>query len=192
VFSASLSDVFDNAAPPSWRRDLFDVIEHTPNLDWLLLTKRIGNVEKMVPEKWFGDRWPRNVWLGATVVNQEEADRDIPKLLALPARMRFLSIEPMLGPIDFYATSAAMGKTPAGHPWANGPILQGIHWIIAGGESGGNCRPAELEWFRSLQRQSQAAGVAFFMKQLGGHPDKHEELEQLPEDLRMRQWPEGA
>lgn len=105
VFCASLADVFDNEVPTAWRVDLFRLIEKTPNIDWLLLTKRIGNAERlldeagrMMPESL---RWPMpNVWLGITVVNQEEADRDIPKLLAVPAHKRFLSIEPMLGPID--------------------------------------------------------------------------------------------
>jgi protein gp37 len=111
VFCASLADVFDNAVDPAWRYDLFNLILSTPNLDWLLLTKRIGNAAKMIadtlpasmkalppdcPVAW---PWP-NVWIGATIVNQEEADRDIPKLLAVPAAKRFLSMEPLLGPVD--------------------------------------------------------------------------------------------
>ncbi|RKP44722.1 DUF5131 family protein [Pararobbsia silviterrae] len=98
VFCASLADVFDNAVDPQWRADLFVLIRDTPNLDWLLLTKRIGNVPMMVSQipGWL----PENVWLGATICNQEEADRDIPKLIATPAPVRFLSIEPMLGAID--------------------------------------------------------------------------------------------
>ncbi|AJG18781.1 phage Gp37/Gp68 family protein [Cupriavidus basilensis] len=113
VFCASLADVFDNAVDPAWRADLFKLIEATPNLDWLLLTKRIGNVAAMVPEAtdlidygegwqsiWGQGEWPVNVWLGATICNQEEADRDIPKLLAVPACVRFLSMEPLLGPVD--------------------------------------------------------------------------------------------
>lgn len=113
VFCSSLADVFDNAVPEAWRVDMLRLIAETPNLDWLLLTKRIGNAYTMMVEAfragWPGhgglwDRWPelfRNVWLGATVVDQAEADRDVPKLLAVPARVRFLSIEPMLGPISF-------------------------------------------------------------------------------------------
>jgi len=109
VFCASLADVFDNEVPEHWRRDLFTMIAATPNLDWLLLTKRIGNVVPMLTELRHGsdedlpllDLMPLpNVWIGATVVNQAEADRDIPKLLATPAAVRFVSIEPMLGPVD--------------------------------------------------------------------------------------------
>lgn len=97
VFCASLADVFDNAVDPAWRARLFELIRATPQLDWLLLTKRIGNAPMMLPGDW-GEGW-NHVWLGATVVNQEEADRDIPKLLRTPAALRFLSLEPMLGPV---------------------------------------------------------------------------------------------
>lgn len=103
VFCASLADVFDNEVDPMWRRELFDLICDTPFLDWLLLTKRIGNAGGMLP--WMlngqqrGEPYP-NVWIGSTVVNQAEADRDIPKLLAVPTAKRFLSMEPLLGPVD--------------------------------------------------------------------------------------------
>jgi protein gp37 len=100
VFCASLADVFDNAVDPQWREDLFQLIAATPHLDWLLLTKRIGNVGNMLPVPFdFAKQYP-NVWLGATITSQAEADRDIPKLLALDARVRFLSMEPLLGPVD--------------------------------------------------------------------------------------------
>ena len=110
VFCASLADVFDNAVDPQWRADLFELIRATPNLDWLLLTKRIGNAAAMIQAAlanmdigysvpFAAWPWP-NVWIGATIVNQEDADRDIPKLLAVPARVRFLSMEPLLGQVD--------------------------------------------------------------------------------------------
>lgn len=89
VFCASLGDWLDNAVPNQWREDLAALIEATPHLDWLLLSKRSGNFDKLAP--WHADDIPANVWLGITVVNQEEADRDIPKLLAIPAVVRFLS-----------------------------------------------------------------------------------------------------
>ena len=108
VFCASLADVFDNQVPLEWRRDLFALIDNCRNLDWLLLTKRIGKAHDMLNTVtlgfWEQSPWP-HVWLGATVCNQEEADRDIPKLLATPARVRFLSAEPMLGPIDLRFTN---------------------------------------------------------------------------------------
>lgn len=175
VFCSSLADVFDNAVPEAWRVDMLRLIAETPNLDWLLLTKRIGNAYTMMVEAfragWPGhgglwDRWPelfRNVWLGATVVDQAEADRDVPKLLAVPARVRFLSIEPMLGPISFeglFATDAANDGSNA---------LEALDWIICGGESGPHARPMHPDWARSLRDQCAAADVPFLFKQWGEH-----------------------
>jgi len=157
VFCASLADVFDNEVDPQWRHDLWKLIHATPNLDWLLLTKRIGNAQQ--PEVYRYLSWPPNVWLGITVVNQEEADRDIPKLLKVPAAIRFLSIEPMLEPIKF-------GGLLCGDS-ARGLDAHGIDWVIAGGESGANARPMHPDWVRSLRDQCAAAGVPFLFKQWG-------------------------
>jgi protein gp37 len=166
VFCASLADVFDNEVDPGWRRDLFALIEKTPNLDWLLLTKRVGNAERMMREACGfiepnpGAYTPRpNVWLGVTVVNQEEADRDIPKLLATPARVRFLSMEPLLGPVDLHPPQVRDG-TYLGGLWA-------VDWVIVGGESGTSARPMHPDWARSLRDQCAAAGVPFLFKQWG-------------------------
>ncbi|WP_186095646.1 phage Gp37/Gp68 family protein [Burkholderia gladioli] len=189
VFCASLADVFDNAVDPAWRVDLFQLIADTPNLDWLLLTKRIGNVRSMIESAAFSTvgtgalnmwltQWamtrtpPSNVWLGATIVNQEEADRDIPKLLAVPARVRFLSMEPLLGPVDlnqalppFHCDTCDADYGALSAHASGTPI--GIDWIIAGGESGPGARPAHPAWFRSLRDQCAEAHVAFFFKQWG-------------------------
>lgn len=100
VFCASLADVFDNEIPAEWRADLFELIEATPELDWLLLTKRVGNVETMVPETWLTGEWPANAWLGITAVTQKEVNRDVAKLVELPAPIRFLSMEPLLEGVD--------------------------------------------------------------------------------------------
>lgn len=160
VFCASLADVFDNEVPPSWRQDLFNLIGQTPHLDWLLLTKRIGNVPDLV----HGSYMPSNVWLGITVVNQKEADRDIPKLLKIPAKVRFLSVEPLLGEIDLYRGGWSLLKPPL----RNGGISKDrIHWVIVGGESGTNARPMQAEWVRSLRDQCVSAGVPFLFKQWG-------------------------
>jgi protein gp37 len=184
VFCASLADVFDNAAPSSWRADLCDLIAATPNLDWLLLTKRIGNVRSMVPCDWktLGG-WPANVWLGATIVNQAEADRDIPKLLVIPARVRFLSMEPLLGPVDLRNVEVPKEHDQLRQPWDyqgykfnalqehdddrfhQAPAI--IDWIIVGGESGPSARPMHPDWARSLRDQCAAAGVPFLFKQWG-------------------------
>ncbi|MGS1072412.1 phage Gp37/Gp68 family protein [Burkholderia glumae] len=171
VFCASLADVFDNAVPAIWRRDLGALIESTPNLDWLLLTKRIGNAAAMLVDMFPGGM-PDHVWLGATVVNQDEAARDVPKLLATPARIRFLSIEPMLGPIDLnqalppFHCDTCNADYGALSAHASGTPI-GIDWVIAGGESGHRARPAHPDWFRSLRDQCAEAGVPFMFKQWG-------------------------
>ena len=152
VFCASLADVFDNAVDPAWRDDLWRLIERTPNLDWMLLTKRPGNIANMLPVPFDFERLYPNVWLGCTVVNQDEADRDIPKLLAVSAAVRFLSMEPLLGPVD-------LGVAGRGD--------SGLDLVIVGGESGPGARPMHPDWARSLRDQCQAAGVAFHFKQWG-------------------------
>lgn len=187
VFCASLADVFDNAVDPAWRADLLDLIGRTPNLDWLLLTKRIGNVEPMLRDARV-NALPSHVWLGATIVNQSEADRDIPKLLATRAHVKFLSMEPLLSAVDIgdwlapgafhcntgFRQGAGMEAgycgTCAGH--ATDPIHDHsrhdfIDWVIVGGESGHAARPTHPDWVRSLRDQCAATGVPFLFKQWG-------------------------
>lgn len=167
VFCASLADVFDNKADPAWREELWALIRETPNLDWLLLTKRVGNVAGMLPADW-GSGYA-NVWLGISVVNQEEADRDIGKLVAIPAKTRFLSLEPLLGPINLRLTRSAplwAGDGPDAICVASDRL--GIHWVIVGGESGPHARPMEQAWVESLRSQCSTAHIAFFFKQWGG------------------------
>ena len=172
VFCASLADVFDNEAPAAWRADLFDLIAMTPHLDWLLVTKRIGNVRQMIPDRW-SVCMPPNLWLGITVVNQAEADRDIPKLLGLKVSVRFLSMEPLLGPVDlrFHVFSEPTGnfRTHAGKRQMElrKPVDGGLHWVIVGGESGPGARPMHPQWARDLRDQCAEAGVPFLFKQWG-------------------------
>lgn len=170
VFCASLADVFDKEVPTEWRAALWALIRTTPNLDWLLLTKRIGNAINMMYD---AEEAMPNVWLGATICNQEEADRDIPKLLAVPARVRFLSIEPMLGPItlrevhsDICEIDALTGNHGVLRP-LRGRSDAKVHWVICGGESGPKARPMHPDWARSLRDQCAAAGVPFLFKQWG-------------------------
>ena len=170
VFAASLADVFeDNAqiAMESWRVDLFKLIIDTPNLDWLLLTKRTEKIISMVIWNAPGCKLPDNVWLGASVENKSRAHR-AKELAQVPAKVRFLSVEPMLEKITL--------------------PLDGIHWVICGGESGNKARPFEWDWARDLREQCKVAGVAFWMKQGGGRHPVHE-LEDFPEDLRVRELP---
>ena len=186
VFCASLADVFDNQVPTEWRRDLWELIAETPHLTWLLLTKRPQNIARMLPNP--GQHYPRggpawgegwsNVWLGTTVENQEAADRNIPALLAVPAVKRFLSCEPLLGPIrlddvctGYYFTNVLNGaiwhEDADGYTHGRDNKGQRIDWVIAGGESGPNARPSHPDWFRSLRDQCAAADVPFLFKQWG-------------------------
>lgn len=141
--------------------------------------------------------WPLpNVWLGVTVEDQARADERIPLLLDTPAAVRFLSCEPLLGPIEF---SNVSGRADAVRQLGR-PALAGIDWVIVGGESGASARDFDLAWARSLRKQCAAVDVAFFMKQLGSEPvweggrlrTRHPhggKPEEWPQDLRVRQWP---
>lgn len=164
------------------RRRLFALVEKTPHLDWLLLTKRPRNVLKMTHDAWCkrvpghvsqnagdGRRWsfPPNVWVGASVENQKAADERIPELLKVPASVRFLSCEPLLGPVNlgFGGTAwATCNSVPLPEGWRDDCP---IGWVIVGGESGSGRRELRVEWVRSLVRQCKAAGVPAFVKQLG-------------------------
>lgn len=182
VFCASMCDVFEDhpAIPSEWRWELWELIRRTPNLDWLLLTKRPENVQRMwsdQTEYGCGNQimFP-NVWIGTSVENQATANERIPHLLRIPARVRFLSAEPLLGPLDL--RNIKLGPSSFGDALTgfdrnvvgNGvPIhnSNGVHWVICGGESGPNARPTHPDWARSLRDQCQAAGVAYFLKQWG-------------------------
>jgi len=203
VFCASMADVFeDHPDVVEPRKRLWDLIENTPWLHWQLLTKRPESVAAMAP--WVTD-WPENVWLGTSVENQRWAETRIPHLLAAPARTRFLSCEPLLGPVDLSRwLGVEYGEViddwiPEMFAALNGRVgpAGGLHWIICGGESGAKPRTTELDWVRTLLGQCEAAGVPAFMKQLGtawsrtvkaasrkgGDPDE------WPAELRVRQFP---
>lgn len=211
----SLCDPFDNEVPAEWHADFWRLIRATPNLTWLLLTKRIGNVKKMHP----GGEYP-NVWIGASIVNQEEADRDIPKLLATLAAKRFVSYEPALGPVDFTRlrppgftwVDCLSGRAHAGpSTWQGEPR---IDQIIVGGESdqgGKKARLFNIEWALRTIWRCKEAGVAVFVKQLGStcyapggsyggdsEPDGHylqlkdragADPAEWPEELRVQEFP---
>lgn len=149
VFCASTADVFEARADlDPMRERLWRLIGETPNLTWLLLTKRPDRMAAWFRERVGGFRWPRNAWAGTTVENQAAADARVPHLLRVPAAVRFLSCEPLLGPVK---------------------LRSKISWVIAGGESGPRARPSHPAWFRSLRDQCAAAGVPFFFKQWGEH-----------------------
>lgn len=202
VFCASMADVFEPREDLDlWREALWALIDATPSLDWQLLTKRPEEVAGMVP---WGDDWPANVWLGTSVENQEWADKRIPELLKIPARLRFLSCEPLVGPT-----------------WILSYLLHGqVDWVIIGGESGPHARRMDLMWARSLVNQCRkgsrslsrvfrvpgalivgegvvrvsSPAAAVFVKQLGAayrqRGDSHgADMTYWPEELRVRQMP---
>ncbi len=161
VFCLSLGDVWDNEVPDQWRADLFEIIEKTPNLMWLLLSKRIGNAVSMVRAARGSPFLPKNVALGATMINQAEWDRDVGKLDdakdALGAAFTFGSLEPLLGPINILRKDDCAPD-----------------WIIVGGESGGNARPMPKAWVRNISDQCYVAGRYFMLKQWGEWIDADE------------------
>lgn len=201
VFCASLADWLDDEVPIEWLADLLKLIHDTPAIDWLLLTKRPQNWKERcfeslhtweemrfrnAPTKWTnfsawlsnwigGHETPHNIWIGTTVEDQTRADQRIPELLKIPAKVRFLSCEPLLGPVEFSdVTHRSDAVSQLGKK-----ALDGIHWLICGGESGPGARPMHPEWARSLRDQCQAAGVAYFLKQWGEFVTEM----QSPEDI---------
>lgn len=172
VFCASMADVFENRPElDPWRNRLWELIAQTPWLDWLLLTKRPSLVARYVP---WEQSWPANVWLGTTIESQEWVEQRLPYLLKLPAAVRFLSCEPLIGPLDLH------------------PYLSQIDWLIAGGESGSRARPMHPEWPRSLRDQCLQAGVAFHFKQWGHwhpvNPSQFRRTVQLKDSLGNMIW----
>lgn len=257
----SLCDWLDDEVPVEWLAGFLVLMQTTPNLTWLLLTKRPGmwrdrlgasaemlhatraddasgtphDLTQGMIHAWLNGQPPRNVWVGTSVEDQKRADERTPELLAIPAAGRFLSVEPLLGQVEFKAshlfsddqmepvgefrTNPTTGKRQLGLRIKSGPKPL-IHWVIIGGESGPGARPCNVDWIRSLVRQCKDAGVPVFVKQIGARPVRGmddepferitrrrgngEEIEaalpyhpkggdpaEWPEDLRVREYPEG-
>lgn len=231
----SLCDWLDDEVPIEWLAEFLQLVHATPDLTWLLLTKRPENWADRVEEAMlnlstkcggsdpkrmstdaYSTLWswvrqgdaPANVWLGTSVEDQQRADERIPALLRIPARGRFLSLEPLLGDVD-----VSFGLPVYDIKMGRDLVRDGvdIDWLIIGGESGNGSRPCSVEWIRSLVRQGQAAGVPTFVKQLGARPveDIHDarghylgfqrldgithpkggDPAEWPDDLRVRQFP---
>jgi protein gp37 len=200
VFCSSLADVFevrpDLAAP---RARLARLIEATPHLDWLLLTKRPETMAQFAREDmgWSGS-WPANVWAGTSVEHQQAANERIPHLLRVPARVRFLSVEPLLESVDL--AQWLVHREPEPQSQTTRSDNPTISLVIVGGESGPSARPFDLAWARSIRDQCKDAGVPFFFKQGGRRPlldgaplklrdPKGGNLDEIPEDLRIRELP---
>lgn len=177
VFCASMCDVFeDHPGVEVERIKLWNLIQSAPNLIWQLLTKRPENIMEMIPKGW-QYKLPDNIWIGTSVEDQKRADERIPHLLEVPATVHFLSCEPLLEQVDlnnYLYNRIVMGGARHMH--------RNITWVIVGGESGPGKRPFDTDWARVIRHQCDAAGVAFFMKQV-------DKVQPVPEDLLIRQFP---
>lgn len=241
VFVNSMSDLFHKDIPDEYIAQVFAVMAATPQHTYQVLTKRHGRMRSLLRNDEFRlltklmhaemqlaktlpyrplviNVWPlRNVWLGVSVENQRWADTRIPALLDTPTAVRFLSCEPLLGPVDL-AGQVIDGHRPRltywlyGRPgWGpeettpTGLIMQSpttgprIDWVITGGESGPGARPMSLDWARQLRDQAAVAGVPFHFKQTGteaaralGISGKGDKFDELPADLQIREYPTGA
>jgi protein gp37 len=207
VFTCSWSDWFHEAAD-AWRAEAWDVVRRRPDLTFQVLTKRPERILEHLPVDW-GDGWP-NVWMGVTIENRRFVQRaDL--LRQTPAAVRFISAEPLLGPLLYDTDIGMFNDCSCGgqcdHPkregdpytpcWSDtyeGPELDltGIDWLIAGGESGHGARHCDLEWLRALRDACADAGTAFFLKQLGGHPDKRGGDQALLDGARHLAMPRPA
>lgn len=214
VFLGDMTDVFGEWVPDGLLDRLFSgVLEVRTDVTFQVLTKRADRMREYLSWRWGGGRIPaRNVWCGASVEDQQRADERIPELLKTPAAVRFLSVEPLIGPVDLARLclpdrsgwwNALDGRltvkatSDAGQEfWAETekPITGRIGWVIVGGESGPGARPFQLDWARAIQAQCDAAGVPWFFKQAGsnardwtrGDPPNHEPPELVPLRLRDR------
>lgn len=219
VFINSMADTFEDRGDLEGARQiLFLLAPCVPHLDLLLLTKRPENVRKMVPPHWLTGDWPANVWLGVSTEDQATADARVPLLCGLPAPVRFISAEPLVGVVDLeHVGDDETGGLDSlrGAVFCDGrnePAETGrIHWVIAGGESGQSAAPCDLDWLRYLRDQCRRAGTKFFLKQLGRIPvdtarvgpgigivkldlkDGHGgDMAEWPADLRVRELPQSV
>ena len=184
----SLCDWLDDEVRIEWLADFLKLIHDTPNLDWLLLTKRPENFNERfrlvsdwsedngamdlfnwIENEWFSDLPPANVWIGVSIEDQQRAEERIPELLEIPAKLRFLSVEPLLGPVSLegYLPDGGIALAVHGKLLVAGPS---VDWVIVGGESGPGARPCNVQWIEDILVQCGGAGVPCFVKQLGSNP----------------------
>ena len=191
VFVCSMADLFHPKAPDQFISRAFQTMFENRRHTFLVLTKRATRMRNLM------SAWKTlpNVWLGVSTENQEQADKRIPDLLQTPAAVRFVSVEPMLGPVRWLTTDNDAARSRvigAGkpHEWRpTGAISKGIDWLIIGCESGPNRRPMELEWALDLVRQCDAANVAVFVKQLPINGRVSHDPNEWPAELQRREYP---
>lgn len=198
VFVNSMSDLFHEGVPDRFLQDVFQVMSATPQHTYQVLTKRPERMRHWIARTFTGEVC-QNVWLGVSVEDQQRADERIPLLLQTPAAVRFVSAEPLLGPLDLapFFDGVLTDFSKRDYP---------LHWVIVGGESGPGARPCDVDWVRSIVHQCRASGVPVFVKQLGAKPAgwwsnslgprigvlrnrKGGDPAEWPADLRVREWP---
>lgn len=183
VFTCSWSDWF-HAAADAWRAEAWAIVRRTPHLTYQILTKRPERIAAHLPADWGTAGYP-NVWLGVSVETQRQAHR-IRLLAAVPAAVRFVSAEPLLGPLT-------LGAPLPGAPGSS--LIDAVDWLIVGGESGGSAdevRPMSLDWVRVLRDECAARSVPFFLKQLGGYPDARSHAQAVLDGRTHTEWPHGT
>jgi protein gp37 len=224
IFVCSMTDLFEERSHVDWIARVFRVMAQARQHTFQVLTKRADRARDVLNSRHFlaesDGPWPlRNVWLGVSAEDQQRADERIPDLLRTPAAVRWVSLEPLLGPIDLRHLVAA-GTIFCGADALDDPGMglfgTRLDWVVVGGESGPGARPCDLAWIRSVRDQCRAAGVPCFVKQLGarpvtspepgcdtdckGHPigkieggalrsRKGGDPQEWPPDLRVREWP---
>lgn len=215
IFCASLSDCLDSEVPIEWLIDLLALIERTPHLDWLLLTKRpeswrerLSNAAMDLPafhmiRYWLEGKAPANVWVGTTVEDQKRANERVPALLSIPARVHFLSMEPLLEKVDLFQARRPSHWVNTCEFSARNTALGSLNLVIVGGESGPDARPFDSEWAKQVVLDCGKAGVACWVKQMGENPFengvsvlgkylKHHAADpsEWNEDLRVQELPQ--
>jgi protein gp37 len=217
VFVCSMTDLFADFVPDDMILDVFRKMAQCPSHTFQVLTKRADRMQSILSRRRWrdlggghcvslfpdehreDDLWfLPNVWLGVSCENQEWADKRIPWLLKTPAEVRFLSVEPMLGPVDLNRIPIA-GIGEEYDPVIHANVLNRasalsafaphVNWVIVGGESGHGARPMNPQWVRDIRDQCVNAGVAFFFKQMCNQKGRKIPFESVPEDLKVRELP---
>jgi protein gp37 len=200
VFLGSLMDIFDPEVKIEWLADALQVVNDCKDLDFLLVTKRPEFFSQRITDvfaweheyrgrsgfahHWLMGKAPANVWMITSTENQEMADKRIPHLLKIPAAVHGLSCEPLLGPIELLRSLNGYDRLGYRKPFEKLLKSEGVDWVIAGGESGASARPMDVQWMHEIQKQCQAAGVAYFAKQLGSFP--------ITENANLHDWPDST
>jgi len=187
IFVNSMSDLFHKDVPHDYILRCYQVMMQAERHVFQILTKRADRMAQFLSSRDFERmakdyRKTSHLWHGFSTENQTMVEQRIPYFDEFPTWLEginFLSIEPMLGPVDFTRLPSGWARSGAG----------GVDWVICGGESGHNHRMMSVGWARMLRDQCRDAGVKFFMKQMGGAVDKRGALEDLPDDLRIREFP---